>query len=250
MDNVLQDIRYALRLCLRTPGFTAIAVLALALGIGANTAIFTIVNAVLLEPLPFRDPGRLVVDVGDQRAARRHGRTRSRPANFIRWRERATAFERMAPFYDYRINLTGSGAPEEIVGMDVTPDFFPTLGVAPMLGRAFAAEEGPQGHDAVADPQLRACGSAASPATPASSAARFNSTAAAITVVGVMPPDVRLFLKRWSLAGKPADLWMPFALHRGAAHAARPLHERDRAAEARRRLAGQAQAQMDTIAAG
>src|ERR1700736_2606325 len=128
MDAVLQDFRYAFRLCLRTPAFTAIAVLALALGIGANTAIFTIVNAVLLEPLPFRDPGRLVVMW--ETNARRPGQTNTiGPANFVRWRERATAFERMAPFYDYRTNLTGAGAPEEVVGMDVTPDFFQTLGV-------------------------------------------------------------------------------------------------------------------------
>src|SRR5437870_2646375 len=118
MNDVLQDIRYALRLCVRAPGFTVIAVLALALGIGANTAIFTIVNAVLLEPLPFRDPGRLVAmwETNGRRAGRPNVLG---PANFIRWQERATAFERMAPFYDYRINLTGSGAPEEVVGMDV-----------------------------------------------------------------------------------------------------------------------------------
>ena len=148
MDDILQDIRYAIRLCLRPPGFTAIAAIALALGIGANTAIFTIVNAVLLEPLPFRDPGRLVVLW--ETNVRRPGRPNVlAPANFIRWQERTTAFERMAPFYDYRVNLTGSGAPEEIVGMDVTPDFFPTLGIAPVLGRAFTADEGPEGHDAV-----------------------------------------------------------------------------------------------------
>ena len=142
MDALLQDIRYAIRLCLRTPGFTAVAVLALALGIGANTAIFTIVNAVLLEPLPFRDPSRLVVLW--ETNARRPGRPNVLgPANFARWQDRATAFERMAPFYDYRVNLTGDGDPEELVAQDVTPDFFPTLGVTPLIGRAFAPDSPP-----------------------------------------------------------------------------------------------------------
>ena len=93
MDAALQDIRYAIRLCLRTPGFTLVAVLALALGIGANTAIFTIVNAVLLERLPFRDAGRIVVAVGRQRAAAGPDERRSDRRNFIRWSDRATAFD-------------------------------------------------------------------------------------------------------------------------------------------------------------
>jgi putative ABC transport system permease protein len=247
MDDVLHDIRYAIRLCLRTPGFTLVAVLALALGIGANTAIFTIVNAVLLEPLPFRDPGRLVVLW--ETSVRRPGRPNViGPSNVIRWRERATAFERIAPFYDYRVNLTGSDAPEEIVGMDVTPEFFPTLGVSPLVGRAFADDEGPEGRDAVAVLsyglwQRRFAGDAGVVGR------TIQVNGRGVTVVGVMPADMRLFLKRGSLAGRPADLWMPFAF----TEAQRNPRGRYMSAIARLKpgvAITEAQAQMDTIASG
>ena len=247
MDDILQDIRYGIRLCLRTPGFTVIAVLALALGVGANTAIFTIVNAVLLEPLPFRDPSRLVVmwETNGRRAGRPNTLA---PANFICWRERATAFQQMAPFYDYRLNLTGSGEAEELIGMDVTPDFFPTLGVSPLAGRAFAADEGPQGHDAVAVLSyglwLRRF---AGDTGVIGRTIQINGRA--ITIIGVMPADVRLFIKRWSLTGKPADLWMPFAF----TEASRQPRGRYMSAIARLETGvtiTEAQAQLDTIAGG
>ncbi len=247
MDDVLQDIRYAFRLCLRTPGFTAIAVLALALGVGANTAIFTIVNAVLLEPLPFRDPGRLVAMW--ELNARRPGRPNTlAPSNVVRWQERATAFEGIAPFYDSRVNVTGSGAPEEVIAMSVTPDFFPTLGVTPLIGRAFAAGEGPDGHDALAVLsyglwQRRFAGDP----TVVGRTIQINSQP--ITVIGVMPADVRFFLKRWSLTGKPPEMWMPFAF----SEESRTPRGRFMSAIARLKPGVQlsaAQAQMDTIMAG
>jgi putative ABC transport system permease protein len=247
MDDTFQDIRYAIRLCLRTPGFTAIAVLALALGIGANTAIFTIVNAVLLEPLPFRDPSQLVVMW--ETNARRPGRPNTlAPANFIRWRERATAFQQMAPFYDYRVNLTGSGEAEELIGMDVTPDFFRALGVSPLVGRAFADDEGAPGRDALVVLshglwQRRFAGD------PDVVGRTLQINGRSVTVIGVMPPEMRLFLKRWSLTGKPAELWMPFAF----SEASRQPRGRYMSAIARLKpdvgIAG-AQAQLDTIAAG
>ncbi|MCU1383427.1 MAG: hypothetical protein JWL71_2124 [Acidobacteria bacterium] len=247
MDDLFQDIRYALRLCLRTPGFTAVAVLALAIGIGANTAIFTIVNAVLLDPLPFRDPSRLVVLW--ETNARRPGRPNVLgPANVIRWRERATVFERIAPFYDYRANLTGAGAPEQIVGMDVTPDFFPTLGVSAALGRAFAEDEGPEGRDAlvVLSDGLWRRRFAGDPSVVGRTIAIDSRS---VTVIGVMPPDMRLFLRHGTLAAKPADVWMPFAF----TEAQRNPRGRYMSAIARLKpdvTAPAAQAQMDTIAAG
>src|SRR2546427_2241631 len=149
MDSFFQDVRYAVRMCLRTPAFTAVAILALALGIGANSAICTIVNAVLIERLPFRDADRLVV-VWEE-TARRPGRPNViAPANFLQWQERNQVFEQMSAFYDWRANLTGQAEPEELAAQDVMPNFFSTLGISPVLGRSFSPDEGAEGRDRVA----------------------------------------------------------------------------------------------------
>ena len=210
MDTLLQDIRYAIRMCVRTPGFTAIAVLALALGIGANTAIFTIVNAVLLERLPFREPDR-IVSLWEE-GAHRPGKNNSvGPANFIRWRERSSSFDAMAAMVDLRANLTGRGDPEEIVAQTVEAPFFPILGVSPLLGRTFTDAENRDPQVAVVildyDFWQRRFGG-----DPAIVGQTIQLNGRPQTVVGVMPQGFRLFVKQFSIAGKPADLWRPYVL--------------------------------------
>jgi putative ABC transport system permease protein len=247
MDSLLQDIRYAIRLCVRTPGFTIVAILALALGIGANTAIFTIVNAVLIERLPFQDPDRLVMVWENN--VRHPGRPNTvAPANFLRWQERATAFEQLAGFYEWRAALTGTDDPVEIAAQDVTTNFFNALGVAPMLGRTFLPDEGAQGRDRVAVLayalwQRRFGGDPSIIGRPI----QLNSRA--FTVIGVMPPDVSLFVKAGSLVGKPPELWTPFAF------TAAQREPRGRYVMAIARLKrdvplARAQTEMDTIASG
>src|SRR4051812_46238439 len=210
MDSLLQDIRYALRVCVRTPGFTIVAVLALALGIGANTAIFTIVNAVLLERLPFRDPSRIVVLWEEN--ARRPGRSNVLgPSQFLRWGDRATSFEHMAAFVDTRANLTGGGDPEEVIVQNVTEDFFPILGVAPLIGRPFSDAEKRDPQNAVVlvsyDFWQRRFGGDAGIV---GRSIQLNSRPQ--TVVGVLPPAFRLLIKQGSQSQKQADLWTPYVL--------------------------------------
>jgi putative ABC transport system permease protein len=214
MNDLLQDIRYALRMCVRTPGFTSVAVLVLALGIGANTAIFTIVNAVLLERLPFRDPDRIVALW--EESSRRPGRNNVvGPSQFVRWRERTTVFERLAALADTRQNLTGSGNPEEVIVQIVTADFFPILGVSPLVGRTFTDEENrdPQANVVILGHELwqRRFGG-----DPGIVGRTIQLNARPTTVVGVMPPGLRLFIKEGSLVGKPSDLWAPYVLPPGA----------------------------------
>ena len=143
--DLLHDLRYAARLQRKNPGFTIVAVIALALGIGANTAIFSVVNTVLLRPLPYKDPERLVMVWED---ASRHGYPRDTPAagNYSDWRDQNQVFEGMAAIADTSFNLTGSGEPERLEGRRVSANLFPLLGVEPQIGRVFtAAEDQPGG---------------------------------------------------------------------------------------------------------
>ena len=142
MESILQDIRHSVRSLTKTPGFTAVALIVLALGIGANTAIFTVVNAVLLRPLPYPDSERLVMlwetnprfQLAADRVPVTHG-------NFMDWREQNNVFDFVAAIGVGHWSLTGSGEPERVSGASVSPGFFRLMGVEPMLGRAFHDDE-------------------------------------------------------------------------------------------------------------
>src|SRR3954464_1436380 len=137
IDGV-RDLRYALRVLLSRPGFTAVAVLTLALGIGANTAIFTVVNAVLLRPLPFREPARLVLLM--ERASQLPTITTSWP-NYVDWRDQSRSFESIAATRPLTMTLTGEGEPDRIPARMATASLLPTLGVSPAVGRAITDED-------------------------------------------------------------------------------------------------------------
>lgn len=136
MDTLRKDIRYALRSLGRNPGFAVVAVLTLALGIGASVAMFTVVNSVLLQPLGFHDPGRLVM-VWERPPSEPDFDNYTSPANFADWREQATRFEALAAMTDRPVNLTGAGAPEEVLARLTTPNYLGLLGVSARHGRTF-----------------------------------------------------------------------------------------------------------------
>ncbi|MBO0722119.1 MAG: ABC transporter permease, partial [Blastocatellia bacterium] len=140
MYTIMQDLRYGARMLLKQPGFTFIAILTLALGLGANTAIFSVVNAVLIRPLPYYEPERLVMVWEDRRAA---GTPRSdvAPANYADWRVQQSVFEDLAALKYESFDLRGEGQSEKVSAFGVTANFFPLLGIQPVLGRNFTAEE-------------------------------------------------------------------------------------------------------------
>src|ERR1700723_1692858 len=140
MATLIQDIRYGVRMLMKNPGFTAIAVLTLALGIGANTAIFSVVNAELLRPLPFRDSERLVsVATANSRVHSSNGST-SYP-DFADWKSQNQVFEKMSAYTDAAFTLTGQENPAHLEGASVSAEMFDVLGVSPELGRTFRPGE-------------------------------------------------------------------------------------------------------------
>ncbi|MBV8073492.1 MAG: ABC transporter permease [Acidobacteriaceae bacterium] len=140
LEQLWSDVRYGLRGMRRSPGFTAVAVVALALGIGANSAIFSAVNAILLRPLGYRDPERLVVILN-------HGTGPVAPANFVDWKAQSRSFDNMGAAEFFGPDLTGSDPPEKLAGLRVSADILPLLGIRPAMGRFFTPEEDQPGRE-------------------------------------------------------------------------------------------------------
>ena len=140
LETVWQDLRYGARTLARTPAFTAAAVVALALGIGATTAIFSVVDAVLVRTLPYDHPERLAVVL-------HRGTKPVAPANFLDWKRESASFARMGAAEYWQPNLTASDRPERVLGLHVTADVLPLLGVPPLVGRLFAADEDRPGRE-------------------------------------------------------------------------------------------------------
>ena len=136
---MLKDVRYGVRSLLKRPGLTAVALITLALGIGVNTAIFSAVDSVLLRPLPFNEPERLVA-VWEHSPHLGIARNEFAPANYVDLRKQNQVFEDVGAFGQLSINLTGAGEPEQLDGQLVTANVFTLLGVAPALGRTFAID--------------------------------------------------------------------------------------------------------------
>jgi len=149
MKTLLQDIRYGLRMLLKSPSFTLIAVITLALGIGANTAIFSLVNSVLVRPLKYKEPDQLVM-VWEDESSVGFPRDTPAPGNYADWKSQNQSFEDMAAMDERDYDLTGEGEPEKLPAFGVTSNFFSLLGVNPALGRNFTAEEDKPGASKVA----------------------------------------------------------------------------------------------------
>ena len=210
LETLIQDLRYGTRMMLRTPGLTVTAIIVLGLGIGANSAIFSVVNAVLLRPLPFDQPDRLVQVWHRPPQASFPGIPifAVSPANFMDWRSQSQAFEGMSAYGFGRYTLSGAGRPEVIQMVAVTHGFFSVLHAQPILGRVFGAEEDEAGreHEVIlsyaewrsrfgADPQI------------VGKSLQLNSRA--FTVVGVMGPTFE-----FPISSDPDDrpqMWKPLA---------------------------------------
>jgi putative ABC transport system permease protein len=221
MGTLLQDMRYGIRVLMKNPGFTIIAVLTLALGIGANTAIFSVVNAELLRPLPFRDSGRIVsVATGNSRMHTSNGST-SYP-DFVDWRSQNQVFEKMAAYTGATFTLTGQEHPAHLEGASVSAETFDLLGVSPELGRNFqSGDDGPNHHVVIISDQLWKQQFKGDPGIIGRTITLENE---GYTVVGVMPANFQYPLQRepeaiWSTLSplnETSDNSPPMVQHRGA----------------------------------
>ena len=187
IEVLQQDLRYAARTLRKSPGFTIVAALTLALGIGANTAIFSVVDAVILRPLPYPEPARLVELWGNVKRAKVERRAASYP-DYVDWRTQSRSFESMAAFDSGTMILTGGDEPERIPAEYVSQPYFDLLGMRPALGRTFLPEEMKCRNAMPSSSSATVCGRGDSAPTRRLSAAPYNSTAATGPSSASCPP--------------------------------------------------------------
>jgi putative ABC transport system permease protein len=200
MNSILQDLKFAVRMLVKSPGFTLVAILTLALGIGVNTAIFSVVNAVLLRPLPFKNSSQLVVM---RETYKNVGNVSVSYPDFLDWRQQAHSFSAMAAIENRGFNLSGVAQPENIGGYAVSPNLLALLGVHPVLGRDFLPSEQNQGTAPVIllSYQLWQSHLGGDPAVLGRS---INLDGRSFAIVGILPPTFR-YLDR-------SDVLVPFGV--------------------------------------
>lgn len=240
MGDLLRDLRYGARTLLKSPGFTLVAVLALALGIGANTAMFGIVHAVLLRPVPYPDPDRLLQVSGSGRGFRLGAVSY---LNFLDWQRRARSFEAMAAYRTDNFNVTGQANPERLRGAMASASVFDVLGLRPLAGRTFTGEDDRRGAApvAVVTSTLWRTKFGGDPSVVGS---RITLNGAAYTIVGVVPGD-DVILNGLSLI-VPAGQWTePLFWDRGVAMGLQVIGRLKPGVTPR-----QAQVELDAVTAG
>jgi putative ABC transport system permease protein len=211
MAKLWQDLRQGARSLIKQPTFTIVAVITLALGIGANTAIFSVVHAVLLRSLPYRDADRLVT-VWEHNRLRGNAQNVINLGNFFDWKDRNRVFEDMATFFDMSFNLTSGGEPEEIPTQVATPNLFNILGVSPIMGRTFTEDDGKPGAARVVtlsfglwhrrfggDPQIIG--------------RKLILNGGEAMVIGVMPANFNWHVNAGSMTRKMAEMWAPWQIN-------------------------------------
>ena len=240
LEPVLQDFKYGLRVLLRTPGFSVAAIAIIALGIGANAAIFSVVNAVIVRRLPLADANRVVRlwHVPPPHLFPGRKTFSVSPANYLDWSEQAHAFDRMAAYAGNRLTLTGSGEPAAVLAGVVSTEFFQVLGIQPSAGRSFVTDDGQSGHDHVVI-LGEALWRSRFGADPALIGRSLRLNGESYSVIGVVPTMFRL--------PERAELWIPL-VWANRERAVRGIHNYGVIARLRANASvRQAQTEMNTI---
>jgi putative ABC transport system permease protein len=246
MNTFWQDLRFGARMLVKTPAVTLVAVIALTLGIGANTALFSVVNAVLLRSLPYAEGDRLAIVWENRKSGTGNPQNVINLGNFYDWKEQNTVFVDMAAFFDRNVNLTSDGEPEEVPGQIATTNLFSVLGVNAFQGRTFTNDDGKPGQPNVVVIGYNLWQRRFGGGQVIGRQITLNNLQN--TIIGVLPPDVEWYVQKGSMISKSPEIWSPWQVSNDL----RERHGRFARAVARLKpgvTLAQAQNEMDVIGA-